>query len=62
MKALYSDHHVYALRNYGTIAALRNEVKKARLFYENIGYKVSILWVGQRQEFIVMWRAIKVNQ
>ena len=59
MKALYSDHHVYALRNYGTIAALRSEVKKARLFYENTGYKVSILWVGQRQEFIVMWRENK---
>jgi len=57
----FSDYHVYKVVTYGTLKATKAEVVKARLFYEALNYRVSIVWVGDRQEYIVMWRWIEIK-
>ena len=40
-----------------TLEATRKAVKDNRNFYERQGCKCSIIWAGNRQEYMLLWRS-----
>ena len=55
MKVFISGHQVFKVKAGESIESVRAIVKEHRNFYERYGCKVSILWLGDKREFILMW-------